>query len=94
MFGLNPLANITLGDISSDFSLHVSPPKPLLEILIHFSTGRMNGELRTMGFIKDNRDEVSSSIRMNGLETRIIYRFLQTVVEANSGDGKKYQEGL
>ena len=94
MLGLNPLTNITLRDVPSDFSLHASPPKSLLEILIHFGTARMNGELRTMGFIKDNRDEVSSSIRMNGLETRIICRFIQTVVEANSCDGKKSQEGL
>jgi hypothetical protein len=45
MYGLNPLANIALGDVSSDFPLHASPPKPLFEILKHFSTTRMNREL-------------------------------------------------
>ena len=36
------LTNITLRDVPSDFSLHASPPKSLLEILIHFGTARMN----------------------------------------------------
>src|SRR6185436_3522454 len=58
MFGLNPLANITLRDVPSNFSLHASPPKSLLEILIHFCTTWVNGKLRTVGFIKDNSPEL------------------------------------
>ena len=58
MLSFNPLANIALGDISSDFSLHAGPPKPLLEILIHFGTARVNGKLRTMSFLQNKPSEV------------------------------------
>src|SRR5436190_18391506 len=44
MFGFLSLANIALGDVSSDLPLHTSPPKLLLEILIHLGTTRMNRE--------------------------------------------------
>src|SRR5215216_5240807 len=35
MSRLDSLTYITLGDIASDFSLHLMPPKWLLQILIH-----------------------------------------------------------
>src|SRR3954466_10761956 len=39
---LDSLTYITLGDIASDFSLHLMPPKLLLQILIHLSSSRVD----------------------------------------------------
>ena len=44
--------------------------------------------------IKNDRDGLSSSIRMYDRETRMTCRFLQIVFEANIYDGKKCQERL
>src|SRR3954462_10631903 len=46
MSRLDSLTYITLGDIASDFSLHLMPPKLLLQVLIHLSSSgvdRING---------------------------------------------------
>jgi len=44
--------------------------------------------------IKNDRDGLSSSIRMYDRETMMTCRFLQNVFEANIYDGKKCQERL
>ena len=43
VFGLDSSTDITLSNISSDFLLHASPPKPWLEVLIHFCAPWLNG---------------------------------------------------
>jgi hypothetical protein len=45
MTGLNSLANVTLRDILRNFSLHTSPPKVLLQVLVRLGTAGVHGEL-------------------------------------------------
>jgi hypothetical protein len=52
MTGLNPLANITLRDISCNLSLHASPPEVLFQILVHLGTTRVHREFGQMGLIQ------------------------------------------
>jgi hypothetical protein len=41
---------ITPSNVGYDFFLHLGPPIVWLKILIHFTTTRMDGEFRRMGF--------------------------------------------
>jgi hypothetical protein len=52
MTGLNPLADITLRDISYNFLLHASPPKVLFQILVHLGTIGVHREFGQMGLIQ------------------------------------------
>src|SRR4051795_3633241 len=51
---LDSLTNITLGDIASDFSFHLMPPKLLLQILIHLSSSGMDRIKSIMSFLQNN----------------------------------------
>src|SRR3954465_4602806 len=51
---LDSLTNITLGNIASDFSLHLMPPKLLFEILIHLSPSGMDIIKSIMSLLQDN----------------------------------------
>src|SRR4051812_9779834 len=51
---LDSLTYITLGDISSDFSLHLMPPKLLLQILIHLSSYGVDRIKSMMIFLQNN----------------------------------------
>jgi hypothetical protein len=51
MTGFNSLADITLRDILSNFSLHTSPPKVLFQILVHFGTAGVHREFGQMGLV-------------------------------------------
>src|SRR3954465_14665014 len=51
---LDSLTYITLGDIASDFSLHLMPPKLLLQILIHLSSSGLDRIKRIMRFFQNN----------------------------------------
>ena len=53
MFGLHSLTNIAFGHISCNLSFHASPPKFLLQVLVHLVATRMDRKLRFMGFIKN-----------------------------------------
>src|SRR3954470_15163007 len=54
MSRLDSLTYITLGDIASDFSLHLMPPKLLLQILIHLRSSRVDRIKSIMGFLQNN----------------------------------------
>src|SRR3954463_12558682 len=54
MSGLDSLTYITLGDIASDFSLHLMPPKFLFQILIHLCSSRMDRIKSIMSFLQNN----------------------------------------
>src|SRR3954469_8625158 len=51
---LDLLTNITLGDIASDFSLHIMPQKLLFQILIHLSSSGMDIIKSIMSLLQDN----------------------------------------
>src|SRR3954463_7963991 len=51
---LNSLTYITLGDITSDFSLHLMPPKLLLQILIHLCSSGVDRIKSIMSFLQNN----------------------------------------
>src|SRR3954462_9847453 len=51
---LDSLTYITLGDIASDFSLHLMPPKLLFQILIHLSSSGMDRIKSIMSLLQDN----------------------------------------
>src|SRR3954469_23739366 len=51
---LDSLTNITLGDIASDFSLHLMPPKLLLQILIHLRSSGVERIKSIMGLFQNN----------------------------------------
>src|SRR3954470_17061378 len=51
---LDSLTYITLGDIASDFSLHLMPPKLLLQILIHLSSSGMDRIKSIMSLLQNN----------------------------------------
>src|SRR3954469_3823593 len=51
---LDSLTNITLGNIASDFSLHLMPPKLLFQILIHLSSSGMDRIKSIMSLLQDN----------------------------------------
>src|SRR3954465_14054677 len=54
MFGLDSLTYITLGDIASDFSLHLMPPKLLFQILIHLRSSGVDRIKSIMSFFQNN----------------------------------------
>src|SRR3954462_12992062 len=47
MFGFDATANVTLVNISSDVLLHVRPPVPLMNVLVHLGTTRVNRQSTT-----------------------------------------------
>src|SRR3954468_20388519 len=51
---LDSLTYITLGDIASDFSLHLMPPKLLFQILIHPSPSGVDRIKSIMSFLENN----------------------------------------
>src|SRR3954468_23122747 len=51
---LDSLTNITLGDIASDFSLHLMPPKLLFQILIHLSSSGVDRIKSIKIFLENN----------------------------------------
>src|SRR3954462_9786534 len=51
---LDSLTYLTFGDITSDFSLHLMPPKLLFQILIHLSSSRMDRVNSIMSFLQNN----------------------------------------
>src|SRR3954466_794661 len=51
---LDSLTYITLGDIASDFSLHLMPPKLLFQILIHLSSSGVDRIQSIMSFLQNN----------------------------------------
>src|SRR3954471_9990709 len=51
---LDSLTYITPGDIASDFSLHLMPPKLLFQILIHLSSSWMDRIKSIMSLLQDN----------------------------------------
>src|SRR3954465_2138422 len=54
MSRLNSLTYITLGDIASDFSLHLMPPKLLFQILIHLSSSGVHRIKSITSFLQNN----------------------------------------
>src|SRR3954462_11199571 len=51
---LDSLTYITLGDIASDLSLHLMPPKLLLQILIHLCSSRVDRIKSIMGLFQNH----------------------------------------
>src|SRR3954468_1232318 len=51
---LDSLTYITLGDIASDFYLHLMPPKLLFQILIHLSPSGVDRIKSIMSFLQNN----------------------------------------
>src|SRR3954465_9270739 len=54
MSRLDSLTYITLGGIASDFSLHLMPPKLLLQILIHLRSSVVDRIKSIMSFLQNN----------------------------------------
>src|SRR3954470_4291678 len=54
MSRLDSLTYITLGDIASDFSLHLMPPKLFLQILIHLRSSVVDRIKSIMGLFQNN----------------------------------------
>src|SRR3954470_9206990 len=54
MSRLDSLTNITLGYVASDFSLHLMPPKLLLQILIHLCSSELYRIKSIMGLFQNN----------------------------------------
>src|SRR4051812_42142666 len=51
---LDSLTYFTLGDIASDFSLHLMPPKLLFQILIHLCSSWVDRIKSIMSFLQNN----------------------------------------
>src|SRR3954466_10160739 len=58
MFGFDATANVTLVNISSDVLLHVRPPVPLTNVLVHLGTTRVNRQRGIVSFFHDIRGVV------------------------------------
>src|SRR3954469_12109353 len=56
---LHSPTHITLGHKPSNIPLHTSPPKTLLEVLIHLGATRVDRQLRIMSLLHDDLSEVS-----------------------------------
>src|SRR3954465_11146025 len=56
---LHSPAHITLGDKTGNIPLHTSPPKTLLEILIHLGATRVDGQFRIRCLLHDDLSQVS-----------------------------------
>src|SRR3954467_3993058 len=54
MSRLDSLTYITLGDIASDLSLHLMPPKLLFQILIHICSSGVDRIKSIMSFLQNN----------------------------------------
>jgi hypothetical protein len=53
MTGFDSLVGVTLRDVLCNFSFHTSPPKVLLQILVHLGTTRVHGEFGQMGLVQN-----------------------------------------
>src|SRR4051812_26661616 len=60
-------AHITPGDKTGHILLHTSPPKALLEVLIHLGATRVDRQLRVMGFLQNDLSETSFLRNNNSL---------------------------
>src|SRR3954464_15835916 len=69
---LDSLTYITLGDIASDFSLHLMPPKLLFQILIHL-----------LSFGVDRIKSIMSFLQNNSLQLRICWYTKTSFVPQN-----------
>src|SRR3954467_12698962 len=56
---LHSPAHITLGHKPGNIPLHTSPPKALLEILIHLGATGVDRQLGIMGLLHDDLSEIS-----------------------------------
>src|SRR3954468_18297767 len=54
MSRLDSLTYITLGDIASDFSLHLLPPKLFFQILIHLRSSEVDRIKSIMSLLQNN----------------------------------------
>src|SRR3954469_13668949 len=54
MSRLDSLTYITLGDIASDFSLHLMPPKLFLQILVHLRSSGVDRIKSIMGLFQNH----------------------------------------
>src|SRR5215216_5376633 len=54
MFRFDSLTDITLGYVASDFSLHLVPPKLLLQILIHLRSSGVDRIKSIMSFLHND----------------------------------------
>src|SRR3954463_3218700 len=54
MSRFDSLTDITLGYVASNFSLHLLPPKLLLQILIHLRSSRVDRIKSIMRFLQNN----------------------------------------
>src|SRR4051812_43510516 len=56
---LHSPAHVTLGHKPGNISLHTSPPKALLEVLIHLGATGVDRQLGIMGLLHDDLSEIS-----------------------------------
>src|SRR3954464_7768561 len=54
MFCLHPLADVALGNIQGNITLHTVPPKQVLQVLIHLSPSGVDGVRCIMSFLQDS----------------------------------------
>src|SRR3954465_1690126 len=58
MFGFDAKANVTFINITSNVLLHVRPPVPLTNVLVHVGTTRVNRQRGIMSFVHAMRGVV------------------------------------
>src|SRR4051812_21602203 len=58
IFVFDATTNVTLVNISSDVLLHVRPPVPLTNVLVHFGTTRVNRQMGIVSFFLDFRGHI------------------------------------
>src|ERR1041385_1998061 len=54
MLCFHSLADVTLGGIQGNFTLHTVPPEQVLQVLIHFSPSRVDGVRCIVSFLQDS----------------------------------------
>src|SRR3954471_11255976 len=78
---LDSLTYITLGDIASDFSLHLMPPKLLFQILIHLSSSGMDRIKSIMSLFQ----VTSFKSESDGIKRRPLYHKTPSSSSVNPG---------
>src|SRR3954462_12703520 len=66
MFCLDATTNVTFINITSNVLLHVRPPVPLTNVLVHLGTARVNRQGCIMSFFHDIRGVVQVGLFLSG----------------------------
>src|ERR1041385_6617385 len=87
VFRFHSLADVALGDIQGNFTLHTVPPEQVLQVLIHLSPSRVDGVRCIVSFLQDSELQLlyiwHTQSAIEPKNSVIIYRELRGLAEGH-----------